>query len=240
MRLRLNPMTPTDFAAEEKLIEARWRQSLQPQSGNVSFNPEQIYRLQEQEREVLTLMRKLGRTDVEHQKVLDVGCGRAGWLGWFIRWGAKPENMVGIDLIPERIEAARELLPAGVTLMEANAAKLDFDDRSFDVIVLFLVLSLIADAELRRAVAHEALRVLKPDGLILWYDYRYKPQNLQVRAMRKDEIQSLFAGCEVNLWSATPIPPIRKLARYSWLAAHMIGAIPQLRTHYIGYVRKSE
>jgi len=231
-------MSSIDFAAEERLIETRWRRSLRPQTQNAVFNAEQIYRLQEQERSVLNLLRRLGRTDVEYQKILDIGCGRAGWLSWFIKCGAKPENLVGIDLIPERVDSARALLPEGVTLMAANAAKLDFTDASFDVIVMFLVLSLIADAEMRHAVARETLRVLKPNGLILWYDYRYKPRNLDVRAMRRDEVESLFPGCEVKLRGATPIPPIRRLAHYSWLMAHTLGAIAPLRTHHIGYIRK--
>jgi ubiquinone/menaquinone biosynthesis C-methylase UbiE len=231
-------MSSMDFAAEEKLIETRWRNSLRPQTGNVFFKAEQIYRLQEQEREVLNLLRRLGRTDVEYQKILDIGCGRGGWLAWFIKWGAKPENLTGVDLIPERIDSARAVLPEGVALMTANAAKLDLPDASFDVIVMFLVLSLIADAELRRAVARETLRMLKPNGLILWYDYRYKPRNLEVRAMGRDEVESLFPGCEVKLGVATPIPPIRKLAHYSWLLAHTLGAITPLRTHHIGYIKK--
>ena len=80
--------------------------------------------------------------------------------------------------------------------------------------------------------------VIKPNGLILWYDYRYKPRNIEVRAMRRDEVESLFPGCEVRLRSVTPIPPIRKLAQYSWLMAHTLVALTPLRTHYIGSLKK--
>jgi ubiquinone/menaquinone biosynthesis C-methylase UbiE len=40
-------------------------------------------------------------------RILDVGCGTGDVLGWFYKRGASPKNLFGIDLVPERIEAAR-------------------------------------------------------------------------------------------------------------------------------------
>jgi SAM-dependent methyltransferase len=228
----------SDFAAEEQLIEARWRHSLISASGNPWFDPGYVFRLQEQEREILNLLRRHGLAGLDQRMVLDVGCGAAGWLQRFILWGASPENLSGIDLIADRIENARKLVPSTVTLRVGNAAELDYEDQRFDVVVMSLVLSLVFEGTMRRRIASEALRVLKPRGIIIWYDYRHAPPWLQVRAMRWREIQSLFGGCNIDLKSVTPVPPLRRIARHSLILALASGKLPFVRTHYLGAIQK--
>src|SRR5262252_5722773 len=41
------------------------------------------------------------------RRVLDVGCGIGDRLAVFQDFGARPENLFGVDLIPERIRSAR-------------------------------------------------------------------------------------------------------------------------------------
>ncbi len=89
--------------------------------------------------------RRHGCTRLKRLKVLDIGGGSGEWLQKFIQWGARPENLKGIDLIAERVTQAQKLLPPTVTLRAASAAKLDAND-SFDVIIRSLAPSLIADA----------------------------------------------------------------------------------------------
>lgn len=229
---------PSDFATEEQLIEARWRDSLRSSSENPWFHPDYVFRVQEQEREVLNLLRRYCQISLDQLKVLDAGCGAAGWLRRFIFWGASPENLAGMDLIADRIENARKLVPPTVRLKVGNAAEIDYADQSFDVVILSLVVSLVMDSSMRRRIASETLRVLKPGGIIIWYDYRYKPPRLQVRAIRRREIESLFSDCNIYLKSATPIPPLRRIARYSLMLALASGKLPFLRTHLLGVIRK--
>ncbi|MGH8013772.1 MAG: class I SAM-dependent methyltransferase, partial [Candidatus Binataceae bacterium] len=117
-------------------------------------------------------------------------------------------------------------------------ARLDYADATFDVVIMSLVLSLILDPELRRQIAIETMRVMKPGGIVMWYDYRYKPPKLKVHPMRIDEIGELFTGCDLQLRSLTAMPPVRRLARYSWILCELIGKLAPLRTHYIGAIRK--
>ena len=231
-------MAQSDFAAEEELIEARWRHSLDPSFGNPWFRPDYVFRVQEEEREVLNLLRRYCQVSLDKLKVLDAGCGAAGWLRRFIFWGGSPENLAGIDLIADRIENARKLVPPTVTLKVGNAAEIDYADQSFDVVILSLVVSLVMDASMRRRIGTETLRVLKPGGIIIWYDYRYKPPWLEVRAIRRREIESLFGGCGIDLKSTTPVPPLRRIARYSLILALVSGKIPFVRTHYLGAIQK--
>ena len=56
------------------------------------------------------------------------------------------------------------------------------------------------------------LRVLKPGGLILWYDFHVdNPHNRDVQGVRKREIFELFSGCDIRLHRITLAPPIVRL-----------------------------
>jgi hypothetical protein len=89
-------------------------------------------------------------------------------------------------------------------------------------------------------VAGEMIRVLKEDGIIIWYDYyTNNPWNPDVRGVKKREIHQLFPGCRVDLQKITLAPPLaRALAPRSWLACSLLEKIPWLRTHYLGVIRK--
>jgi len=53
----------------------------------------------------------------------------------------------------------------------------------------FTVFTSILDISMKQSIAGEMLRVLKPDGIILWYDYyRNNPMNPDVRGVKKREI----------------------------------------------------
>jgi hypothetical protein len=84
------------------------------------------------------------------------------------------------------------------------------------------------------------MRVLKPSGAILWFDFRVNnPRNPGVRGVRAREIASLFPDCSIRLKSVTLAPPLaRVIVPRSWIAACMLEKIPFLRTHYLGVIRK--
>ena len=79
---------------------------------------EPSYRLVVREREdyLLRVLSEKGCSQLENTKILEVGCGTGAWLRDFIRWGAPPENLTGVDLLPSRIAEARKLCPPEVTL----------------------------------------------------------------------------------------------------------------------------
>src|SRR6476660_9718873 len=64
------------------------------------------YRLLTQEREdkILHALSERGFSHLENLKILEVGCGTGEWLRNFIRWGAQPENLLGVDLLSSRID----------------------------------------------------------------------------------------------------------------------------------------
>jgi SAM-dependent methyltransferase len=172
-------------------------------------------------------------------RVADIGCGDGTWLLEFLQWGADPAALCGIDLRAERVESARRRIPQA-DLHTGSASELPWADGSFDLVSQFTVFTSMLDPALKRAVAAEMVRILKPGGAILWFDFRFhNPRNPQVRGVRATEIRSLFPDCEVQLTPVLLAPPLcRRVAGWSWPLAELLTALPFLRTHYAGLIRK--
>jgi hypothetical protein len=100
--------------------------------------------------------------------------------------------------------------------------------------------SSILDQGVRRVVADELGRVVRRGGVVLWYDLRVNnPRNPEVRRLGRHEIAGLFPGWHLTLERVTLAPPIaRTLAGRADVTARLLAAVPWLRTHYLGVLRK--
>jgi len=204
------------------------------------FQPAQVFTLQGVERRLLRLLRQHGALPLRDRQILEVGCGTGHWLREFVKWGADPAAVAGVDLLAGSLAAAKRRGAGGTRLVESDGAALPFPDGAFDVVGHFTVFTSILDPTLRRRVAQETVRVLKPQGLILWYDFHIaSPNNADVRPLGRREIATLFPRCQVTLRRATlALPLARLLAPRLWLLCSLLETIPLLRTHYIGVIRK--
>jgi hypothetical protein len=74
----------------------------------------------------------------------------------------------------------------------------------------------------------------------LWYDLRVNnPRNPDVRRVGREEIAALFPGCRLTLRRVTLAPPLaRLLAARAGTLARVLAAVPALRTHHLGVLRK--
>ena len=230
----------TSPAAEEARIRTAYQRRAASDELYSRFDPGQLLRLQQLERKILTTLFRHGLAPLESRKILEIGCGSGYWLRQFIQWGARPENVAGVDLIETRVAEAQRLCPAKVEIHQTNAAHLGFAEKTFDLVFQATVFTSILDSALKARIAAEMLRVAKDDGLILWYDFRVNnPWNPEVRGVRRGEIESLFSGCRVTLQRVTLAPPVaRRLARRSWLSCLLLERIPGFCTHYLGAIQK--
>lgn len=204
------------------------------------FERAQLLAVQEREARLLALLKASGIASLERMKILEIGCGAGFWLRQFANWGATPENLAGIDLLLERIALARDLCPPRVTLQCCDASHLEFPDGQFDLVFQSTVFTSILDEVIKRRVALEMLRVLRPKGLILWYDFHANnPANPDVRGVEKSEIKQLFPNCRISLQKLTLAPPIGRLvAPISTLLYRALSGIKPLCTHYLGIITK--
>jgi ubiquinone/menaquinone biosynthesis C-methylase UbiE len=225
------------------LEEARIRTAYVKRHGDLRyswFNPGHLFMVQERERQLLAILGRHAFVPLNTKKILEVGCGTGDWLREFVKWGARPEHIVGIDLLSDRVAEAKRLCPETVEIKCGSAAALSFPDKTFDLVLQSTVFTSILDFEMKRQIASEMLRVVKEDGLILWYDYHANnPRNPDVRGVKKQEIHQLFIGHRITLRRITLAPPLARLiAPHSWLACYLLERVPLLCTHYLGVIQK--
>ncbi len=91
---------------------------------------------------------------------LDLGCGEGRLTRDLAQRG---HQVVGIDVSPTVVAAARAQSPE-LEFIEADAAKLPFDDGAADLVVAFMSLMDIDDMQ---GAVREAARVLEPGGRFL-------------------------------------------------------------------------
>lgn len=202
------------------------------------FNPAHLFMTQQRQRVTLETLRRWGFYPLERYHILEVGCGRGGVLLEYLSFGATPACVHGIDLLEDRVAEAHARMPSFL-LSCADGQHLPYPDGTFDLVMQYTAFSSILDSTVKANVAREMLRVLRPRGAIVWYDYWLNPTNPQARGIRPAEIRRLFPGCEYHFQRITLAPPItRRLISVSWLLCCALEKVKVLNTHYLAMIRK--
>jgi SAM-dependent methyltransferase len=169
-----------------------------------------------------------------HGAVLEIG---AGYGATFPLYPAAVSSVLALEPDPvlrELALAAARSAPVPVTVREGVAEALPAADASIDVVVSSLVLCSVAD---QFAVLAEALRVLRPGGLLLFYEHVRSAHALL--AVAEDVVAPLWSrlagGCHPNRDTAAAIAgaglTVQRLERFGFSAlpgnprvAHILGA----------------
>lgn len=218
----------------DRIRERYARRASVPASRYSYFDVAHLWLMQEREQRILRSLALAGVDSLSQYRVLDVGCGTGGVLLDFLRWGARPGNLYGVDLLAERCIDAAERIP-GAHISTGNAERLDFPNQFFDVVIQATMFSSIHDASMRARIAEEMARVLKSSGLLVWYDLRFRnPGNPDVRPVGRAEIARLFPGFRRRIYTCTPAPPlVRKTSVGGRRLFELFSLVPALRTHYL-------
>ena len=170
----------------------------------------------------------------------EVGCGAGGNLLEMLRLGFAPQHLRGVELLPERFEAARRSLPSAVQLTLGDATQADIADASQDLVLQSTVFSSILSDGVQQQLAAAMWRWLKPGGAVLWYDFIVdNPRNSDVRGVPLSRVRELFPQGRLRAQRLTLAPPIaRAVCRLHPAAYTVFNTIPWLRTHVLAVIEK--
>lgn len=227
--------------------EYAWRESSLPSDRYAASRPHVLFAQQQKQRLLLKLLVQEGLVPLAGKTILDVGCGEGQQLLELVSWGARRSELAGIDLLEGRVARARMRLGdtndqpgSAIDLRAGDASQLPWPDRRFDIVHQNTVFTSILDDGMKRNIAGEIIRVLKPGGVLIWYDFRFNnPYNRQVKGIGSGELRRLFPGCAVRLRRLTLAPPLaRRLVPISWIGSLLLEKLVVLNTHYLAIIRK--
>jgi SAM-dependent methyltransferase len=170
--------------------------------------------VQERQRAITELFRKLGWSDLSEVRLLEIGCGTGRNLVEFLRLGLAPEHLVGIELLAASADEARRILPSSVRIITGNAAGVGdslVPVGTHDVVYQATVFSSLLNDNFQEQLAAAMWRWVRPGGGILWYDFTYNnPRNPDVRGVSISRIRELFPAGNMVVRRLTLAPPIAR------------------------------
>lgn len=204
------------------------------------LRPEVWQTVQERQRALLQLFVRHGRHDLAALRLLEVGCGGGGNLLELLRLGFAPAHLAGIELLPDRFEAARAALPAALQLTLGDATQAPVPAASQDIVLQSTVFTSLLDPAFQQRLADAMWRWLKPGGAVLWYDFAFdNPRNPDVRGVPLARVRELFPQARIDARRVTLAPPLaRALCRVHPALYLLFNAMPLLRTHVLAWIEK--
>ena len=202
------------------------------------WEPANLFIFQSRERALLRILRRFPGLPLKGQRILDAGCGEGSLLRDMQRFGARAQDLSGIDLLEERIQRARELTP-GANIKVGDIQSLPYDTASFDLVLGFTLLSSVSNDAALASVTSELARVVRPGGLLVIYDFWTNPFNRDARPLRRKTLKHLFQGKQIDFVGTTLAPPLARLlvkAPGGWLACSSLEMVPFLKTHYLAAI----
>ncbi len=164
--------------------------------------------------------------------ILDAGCGPGWWLAELREAGVPAARLAGVELLGDRVKAARERVP-GAEIRSADIGALPLPERSCALVTYFTVLSgMPGPDEVARALA-EARRVIAPGGTIVVWEPRLPTRNPDTRLITLAELRRSL-GRDLTVRSLTLAPPLARRLPHLY---GPLAAIPLLRSHRLVVAR---
>jgi len=238
----MNASNRADFvAAERERIQLEYHRRAREINPDLyaAWQPASRFMLESRNRSGATMLHAANVFPQAGDQCLEVGFGSIGWLTEMIGWGVSESDLHGIELNATRAGKAQQILPVA-DLRIGDAVELPWEDRTFQLAVASTLFTSVLDNDVRRLIADEIVRVLRPGGVLLWYDFAYNnPRNPNVRGIGRAEIKKLFPALRGKIRTVTLAPPLTRLIAPRWWAlATFLESIPPLRTHLIAVLIK--
>lgn len=220
---------------EPEAIAERYARRADP--GRYSMlRPEVWQAVQERQRAMLGMFASAGLHDLSSLRLLEVGCGAGGNLLELLRLGFAPHHLAGVELLPERLAAARAVLPEALRLQGGDALQAGVPAQSLDIVFVSTLFSSLLDDAYQQRLAGAMWSWLKPGGAVLWYDFTVdNPRNPDVRGVPLARVRALFPQGRLRHRRVTLAPP---LARWRPALYALFNTLPWLRTHVLAWIAK--
>lgn len=194
------------------------------------------YHRQEKELKYAEILRKKFGNDYSRLKLMEVGAGTGNSLYFFSRAGFRLKHIWANELLDERFEVLRSNFPS--IHIEPGDARLLRHENDFDIVLQSVVFTSILDPAFKAQLANTLFRMVRPGGLILWYDFMYdNPANKDVKGIGKKEIRNLFPGTKsITFTKVTLAPPIGRRVHRFYNFLNLV--FPVFRTHLIAEIEK--
>ena len=198
------------------------------------FNPAALFAYQQRQVWILKILGEYGFYPLSSANILEVGCGSGGVLTEFLRYGVDPAKLHGIEVIGPSVQSARSNLPH-LPLIFGDGQTMPFPDGSFQLVMQYTALSSVLDANVRKNIAREMVRVLDPEkGLILSYDFWINLVNRQTHGITPNEMRELFPNCTLKFHRITLAPPItRRLIKLSRMLCAVLENLTIFNSHHL-------
>jgi SAM-dependent methyltransferase len=230
-----DPGRPRELQAVAERYARRGRSDLYS-----PLRPEVWQTLHERQRVLLGMLARHGFTDLAALRLVELGCGAGGNLLELLRLGFEPARLTGLELLPERFERARSVLPAALPLHLGDATEAPVAPASQDLVLAATVFSSILDDGLQQRLAAAMWRWLRPGGAVIWYDFAVdNPRNPDVQGVPVARVRALFPQAALEVRRVTLAPPLARAACRVHPALYTaLNAVPWLRTHRLAWIRK--
>jgi len=222
----------------QRIKEIYEQRDIQSEEQYSALNPAQLHTIQERDRVIARFLRTANFAPNSMTKSIDIGGGSGKGASWLISLGVAPENIVVNDLMANRLEQAKKLLPAGVNYSEQDASHLPYPDGSFDIVMQSVVFSSVLESNVQQALANSMWRLLKPGGGIYWYDFTLNnPKNKDVQGVPLARVKELFPNGNIVYKKVTLAPPISRRVCSDFLSLYgVFNSFPFLRSHLVCWI----
>lgn len=204
------------------------------------LSPAALWPMQERQRAMLALFRRLGWHDMAGLRLHEVGSGTGSNLVELIHLGFSPHMLSGVELLPERHAQARLRLPESVALQQGDALALGPARGSVDIVLQSTVFSSLLDDSFQQRLADAMWAAVRPGGGVLWYDFTFdNPHNRDVRGVPVPRVKKLFPQARLSVRRLTLAPPLARAAMRIHPALYtLFNTLPLLRTHVLCWLAK--
>ena len=167
-------------------------------------------------------------------RLIDLGCGFASHLNYFLSLGIPHNQLIGCELHPTIYNEAIDRLPKDISIFNSSVLDIPVDTLSeVNVIYQSMLLSSLVDPLYRSSTIDYIVNSMSSGSFFVSYDLRISnPNNIDVSPLAAREILSSHSAIKlVHSSSLTLLPPLARKLGNNYHLVSWLSRIPLLHSH---------